>query len=105
MRAHERAHAARAGGLASLDGERDSFPAPHARPRRYVPLRVSRQARLPRVELFPREPAATNAPRRDAPLAERMRPRTLDEFVGQAHLLGPSGPLGPLLAARGQLPS
>jgi putative ATPase len=28
-----------------------------------------------------------------APLAERMRPRTLDEFVGQEHLLGPSKPL------------
>jgi putative ATPase len=26
------------------------------------------------------------------PLAERMRPRTLDEFVGQAHLLGPNRP-------------
>src|SRR5688500_76073 len=24
-----------------------------------------------------------------APLADRMRPRTLDEFVGQAHILGP----------------
>ena len=24
----------------------------------------------------------------DAPLAERMRPRTLDEFVGQEHLVG-----------------
>ena len=23
------------------------------------------------------------------PLAERMRPRTLDEFIGQEHLLGP----------------
>jgi len=23
------------------------------------------------------------------PLAERMRPRTLDEFVGQEHILGP----------------
>jgi putative ATPase len=28
-----------------------------------------------------------------APLAVRMRPRTLDEFVGQAHLLGPGKPL------------
>ena len=28
-----------------------------------------------------------------APLAERMRPRTLDEFVGQEHLLGPGRPL------------
>jgi putative ATPase len=26
---------------------------------------------------------------REAPLADRMRPRTLDEFVGQDHLLGP----------------
>jgi putative ATPase len=28
-----------------------------------------------------------------APLAVRMRPRTLDEVVGQAHLLGPGAPL------------
>ena len=28
-----------------------------------------------------------------APLAERMRPRTLDEFFGQRHLLGPGMPL------------
>jgi putative ATPase len=27
------------------------------------------------------------------PLADRMRPQTLDEFVGQAHLLGPGKPL------------
>src|SRR5258705_3617565 len=30
---------------------------------------------------------------RSAPLAERMRPRTLEEFVGQEHLLGPGKPL------------
>jgi len=29
----------------------------------------------------------------DAPLAERMRPRTLDEVVGQQHLVGPGKPL------------
>ena len=29
----------------------------------------------------------------DAPLAERMRPRTLDDVVGQEHLLGPGAPL------------
>jgi putative ATPase len=29
----------------------------------------------------------------DAPLAARMRPRTLDEFVGQPHLVGPEGAL------------
>ncbi len=34
------------------------------------------------------------------PLAARMRPRTLDEFVGQAHLLGPGRPLR-LLVERG----
>jgi putative ATPase len=39
------------------------------------------------VELF--EQAAHASRREAAPLAERMRPRRLDEFVGQAHLLGP----------------
>jgi putative ATPase len=39
------------------------------------------------VELF--EEAARQSRRETAPLAERMRPRSLDEFVGQAHLLGP----------------
>ena len=29
----------------------------------------------------------------DAPLAERLRPRTPDEVIGQAHLLGPGKPL------------
>ena len=32
-------------------------------------------------------------PGADAPLAERMRPRTLDEVIGQQHLLGPGKPL------------
>ena len=27
------------------------------------------------------------------PLAERMRPRTLDQVIGQTHLLGPGKPL------------
>ena len=27
---------------------------------------------------------------RAAPLADRMRPRTLDEFYGQAHIVGPA---------------
>ena len=27
---------------------------------------------------------------REAPLAARMRPRTLDEFVGQDHVVGPA---------------
>jgi putative ATPase len=32
-----------------------------------------------------------------APLAERMRPRTLEEFAGQQHLLGPGKPLRMLI--------
>ncbi|MCB2212890.1 replication-associated recombination protein A [bacterium] len=32
-----------------------------------------------------------------APLAERLRPRTVDQFVGQTHLIGPQGALRPLL--------
>jgi putative ATPase len=38
-------------------------------------------------ELFAPPPAAP-PPAARVPLAERMRPRTLDEFVGQGHLLG-----------------
>lgn len=34
-----------------------------------------------------------------APLATRMRPRTLDEIVGQQHLIGPGGPLRALIEA------
>ncbi len=37
----------------------------------------------------PEDPAAAPAPDARAPLATRMRPRTLDEYVGQEHLLGP----------------
>ncbi|MCY4479547.1 MAG: AAA family ATPase, partial [Rhodospirillales bacterium] len=32
------------------------------------------------------------------PLADRLRPRTLDEVVGQDHLLRPDGPLGRMVA-------
>jgi len=37
-----------------------------------------------------------SAPR---PLADRLRPRTLDEIVGQDHLLGPDGPIRRMLAS------
>lgn len=43
----------------------------------------------------------TQAPR---PLADRMRPQSLDQVAGQDHLLGPDGPLG-LMVARGKLSS
>lgn len=49
-------------------------------------------------ELFAREAPATR-PAAHAPLAERMRPRTVDEFVGQRHLLAPGRVLHDLLAA------
>jgi putative ATPase len=35
----------------------------------------------------------TRVPTADQPLAARMRPRTLDEFIGQDHLLGPGSAL------------
>ncbi len=34
------------------------------------------------------------------PLADRLRPKRLDEVVGQDHLLGPDGPLGRMIASR-----
>ena len=43
-----------------------------------------------------------SAPR---PLADRLRPRTLNEVVGQDHLLRPDGPLGRMVASGGALAS
>jgi len=48
------------------------------------------------VSLFsklPASPADPDVPAANQPLAERMRPRTLDEFIGQEKLLGPGKPL------------
>ena len=45
------------------------------------------------MDLFDDEPAPQAAVDRNAPLAERMRPRTLDELVGQEALVGPGRPL------------
>ena len=46
------------------------------------------------MSLFDASPlAAAAAHSRQAPLAERMRPRTLEEYVGQEHLLAPGKPL------------
>jgi putative ATPase len=45
-------------------------------------------------QLFDTEPAAAlDAVPPDAPLAVRMRPRTLDEMVGQEHVVGPGSAL------------
>src|SRR6184192_3264827 len=45
------------------------------------------------MSLFQPIPSAENPDDRTRPLADRMRPRTLDEFVGQEHLIGPGKPL------------
>jgi putative ATPase len=52
------------------------------------------------MSLFDASPMSAAAGHaRQAPLAERMRPRTLEEYVGQEHLLGEGKPL--LLAIEG----
>jgi putative ATPase len=50
------------------------------------------------MTLFNPIPDAAAAQASYAPLADRMRPRTLDEFVGQEHLLGPGKPLALAIA-------
>ncbi len=64
--------------------------------RRPAPKATAPEASSPLVMA---EPSAARQP-----LAARMRPRTLDEFVGQTHLVGPTGPFR-RFAARGALPS
>ncbi len=50
------------------------------------------------VDLFGTDsPATAAAP--NPPLAERLRPRALDEVVGQGHLTGPEGAIGRMVAA------
>lgn len=45
------------------------------------------------------EPTAPSPPPLDAPLADRLRPRTLAEVVGQEHLSGANGAIGRMVAA------
>jgi putative ATPase len=42
---------------------------------------------------------AVETPTESAPLADRLRPRSLDEVVGQEHLTGPDGAIGRMVAA------
>ena len=51
------------------------------------------------MELFP------DAPRGPVPLADRMRPASFEEFVGQEDVVGPDRPLGRLVAANTAPPS
>ena len=45
------------------------------------------------MSLFQPIPNQSESADRTRPLADRMRPRTLEEFVGQEHLIGPGKPL------------
>ena len=45
------------------------------------------------MSLFQSMPNASGAKDTTRPLADRMRPRTLDEYAGQEHLIGPGKPL------------
>jgi putative ATPase len=45
------------------------------------------------MSLFTSNPDPTRPAEHSIPLAERMRPRSLDEFFGQSHLLAPGRPL------------
>jgi len=45
------------------------------------------------MSLFESDPLATQKDDATRPLAERMRPSTLEEFVGQTHILAPGKPL------------
>ena len=53
------------------------------------------------LDLFPRE---SPPPKKGAPLADRMRPRSLGEFVGQPHLLG-EGKILRVALEQGDIPS
>src|ERR687884_38966 len=55
--------------------------------------------------LFADEPASEATADAAAPLAERMRPRTLAEFVGQQHLVGEGRVLRRVIEGGGLLPS
>jgi putative ATPase len=60
-----------------------------------VPARKARAEQPPPDD--PVETALRQRLAQQAPLAARMRPRTLDEMVGQAHLIGPGAPLRALI--------
>ena len=74
---------------------------------RALPLRIDAMARGSTGSLFdvPDEGPTPTGSDGLAPLAERMRPADLSEFVGQAHLVGEKAPLRVLLAGGRPLPS
>jgi putative ATPase len=67
--------------------------------------RAQRMARQETGSLFGDDNDEPETTPLDAPLAERMRPRSLDEYVGQAHLVGPGRLVRKLIDGDGALPS
>jgi len=55
--------------------------------------RIRRHARRPPASRHYRENVMFEETRANVPLAERLRPRSIDEVIGQKHLLGPNKPL------------
>ena len=51
------------------------------------------------ADLFDTPDDKTPKPEAPRPLADRIRPQSLSEVIGQGHVLGPEGPLGSMLAA------
>ncbi|MGO4853832.1 replication-associated recombination protein A [Phaeovulum sp. W22_SRMD_FR3] len=51
------------------------------------------------ADLFDAPPSDGPKPEAPRPLADRIRPAALSEVIGQAHVLGPEGPLGAMLGA------
>lgn len=47
----------------------------------------------------PPPPTRVNEPTADSPLADRLRPRSLNEVIGQEHLTGSEGAIGRMVAA------
>jgi len=60
-----------------------------------LPIRTSLYT-SPMSDLFGSAGLEDSAPR---PLADRLRPKTLADVVGQDHLIGPDGPIGRMVAA------
>lgn len=51
------------------------------------------------ADLFDTAPQSNPKAEGPRPLADRLRPQSLAEVIGQSHVLGPEGPLGAMLAA------
>ncbi|WP_137699522.1 replication-associated recombination protein A [Marimonas lutisalis] len=51
------------------------------------------------ADLFDTAPGQADAPKGPRPLADRLRPKTLSEVIGQEQVLGPEAPLGVMLSS------